>query len=94
MAARPDATRSKRAGPSPATSTAPAAQLPASPMITSPSVPVRVNRASVRRVPSTNATRRGRFASGGRCAANAPPSSTSSHSTACGESSAAWNPAP
>ena len=32
--------------------TAPAAQLPARPMLTSPSGPVRVSRASVRRVPS------------------------------------------
>ena len=58
-------------------------------MLTSPSALVRVSRASVRRVPSTKATRRGRSASVGRCATNAPPSSTSSHSTACGESSAA-----
>ena len=61
------------------------AQLPARPMLTSPSGPVRVSRASVRRVPSTKATRRGRSASVARCATNAPPSSTSSHSTACGE---------
>ena len=37
----------------PSTSTAPAAQLPARPMLTSPSGPVLVSRASVRRVPST-----------------------------------------
>ena len=67
---------------------------PARPMLTSPSGPVRVSGASVRRVPSTKATRRGRSASVGRCATNAPPSSTSSHSTACGESSGAWKPAP
>ena len=30
----------------------------------------------------------------GRWATNAPPSPTSSHSTACGESSDAWKPAP
>ena len=40
------------------------------------------------------ATRRGRSASVGRCATNAPPSSTSSHSTAWNESSDAWKPAP
>ena len=51
-------------------------------MLTSPSRPVRVSRASVRRVPSTKATRRGRSALVGQCATNAPPSSTSSHSTA------------
>ena len=61
-----------RAGSSPSTSTAPADQLPARPMLTSPSGPVRVSRASVRRVPSTKATRRGRSASVGRCATNAP----------------------
>ena len=55
-----------------------------------PAGAVRVSHASARRVPSTKATRRGRFASVGRCATNAPPSSTSSHSTACGESSDAW----
>ena len=94
MTARLVVTWSKRAGSSPSTSTAPAAQLPARPMLRSPSGPVRVSRASVRRVPSTKATRRGRSASVGRCATNAPPSSTSSHSTACGESSDAWKPAP
>ena len=36
----------------------------------------------VRRVLSTKATRRGRFALVGRCATNVPPSSTNSHSTA------------
>ena len=51
LAARPVVTWSKRAGSSPSTSTAPAAQLPARPMLTSPSGPVRVSRASVRRVP-------------------------------------------
>ncbi len=65
---------------------APAAQLPARPMLTSPSALVRVSRASVRRVPSTKATRRERSAALGRCATNAPPSSTSSHSTACAAS--------
>ena len=54
----------------------------------------RVSRASVRRVPSTKATRRERAGSVDGCATNAPPSSTSSHSTACGESSDAWKPAP
>ena len=54
----------------------------------------RVSRASVRMVPSTKATRRGRFASVGRCARNAPPSSTSSHSTAGGESSDALEAGP
>ena len=78
---------------SPSTSTAPAAQLPAKPMLTWPSEPG-VSRASVRIVPSTKATRRGRCWSVGRCATNAPPSSTSSYSTACGESSDAWKPAP
>ena len=93
MAARPVVTWSKRAGSSPSTSTAPAAQLPARPMLTSPSGSVRVSGASVRRVPSTKAMRRGRSAAVGRCATNAPASSTSSHSTACGESSDAWKPA-
>ena len=64
-------------------------------MLTSPSGPVRVSRASVRRVPSTRGDAAGvGSASVGRCATNAAPSSTSSHSTACGESSDAWKPAP
>ena len=71
-------------------SAGPAAQLPAS-MLTSPAAAVRVSRASVRRVPSTKATRRG----GPRRSAGAPRTprrpSTSSHSTACEESSDAWN---
>ena len=47
------------------------------------------------RVPSTEGdAAAGRSAAVGRCATNAPLSSTSSHSTAGGESSAAWKPAP
>ena len=49
--AAPGFTWSKRAGSSSSTSTAPAAELPARPMLTSPSGPVRVSRASMRRVP-------------------------------------------
>ncbi len=63
--------RHRRAPPSPPS-------FPPRPMFTSPSRPVRVSRASVCRVPSTKATRRGRSASVGLCTTNAPPSPSSS----------------
>ena len=60
MTARPVVTWSKRAGSSPSTRTAPAAQLPARPMLTSPSGPVRVCR-----VPCAGCRRRRRRGAGG-----------------------------
>ena len=85
IAALPIVIRSKRRSRVPSASTAPAPQLPARP-VTVPCTSVRVRRASTRIVPSTNASRRGRTAAAGTCRRNSPPSSTSSHAIASGES--------